>query len=223
MKWPLYKQVALLRDVPEEGLSAGDVVTTVDFLESPKPGVPNGYFLEAFNAVGKTIAVFIAYEDDIELLTEHDVLSRRALEAAQIRTIDQQNNWHVQELNQPDKKKESHTASKIDVNLPEDMPEPSTSLIDSLEKGVNRFLESLVAQESIDRDSASLKMALFLFQNDWYSLGKASELAGMRPMQFQQELANRQLSVHYDRDDYEQDSTTLETGSISQLVHHHDS
>lgn len=59
---------------------AGDVVTTVDFLESPEPGIPNGYFVEAFNALGRTIAVFIVYENDIEALTDHDVLSRRTLE-----------------------------------------------------------------------------------------------------------------------------------------------
>ena len=82
MKIPLYKQVALLKDYPEEGLLAGDVVTTVDFLESPEPGVPNGYFVEASNALGKTIAVFIVYEDDIDLLTDKDVLSRRTLETA---------------------------------------------------------------------------------------------------------------------------------------------
>ncbi|MBC7571071.1 MAG: DUF4926 domain-containing protein [Spirosoma sp.] len=81
-KWPLYKQVALLKDAPDEGLSAGDVVTTVEFLESPEPGVSNGYFVEASNALGKTIAVFIVHEDDIELLTDHDMLSRRTLETA---------------------------------------------------------------------------------------------------------------------------------------------
>lgn len=82
MKWPLYKQVALLKDIPKEGLLAGDIVTTVDFLESPEPGVPNGYFVEAFNAMGKTIAVFIVHEGDIELLTDQDVLSRRTLVTA---------------------------------------------------------------------------------------------------------------------------------------------
>ena len=80
MKIPLYQQVALLKDFPEENLMAGDVVTTVEYLESPKPGVPNGYFVEAFNALGKTIAVFIVYEHDIDALTDHDVLSRRTME-----------------------------------------------------------------------------------------------------------------------------------------------
>ena len=82
MKIPLYKQVALLKDYPEEGLLAGDVVTTVEFLESPESGIPNGYFVEAFSALGKTIAVFIVYENDIDALTDHDVLHRRTLETA---------------------------------------------------------------------------------------------------------------------------------------------
>lgn len=82
MKIPLYKQVALLKDYPEEGLRAGDVVTTVEFLEAPTPGVPNGYYVEAFDALGKTIAVFIVYETDIEALTHKDVLTRRTLETA---------------------------------------------------------------------------------------------------------------------------------------------
>ena len=80
MKIPLYERVALLKDFPGEGLQTGDVVTTVDYLEAPEPGVPNGYYVEAFNALGKTIAVFIVFEDDIEELTDHDVLSRRTLE-----------------------------------------------------------------------------------------------------------------------------------------------
>lgn len=81
-KIPLFERVALLRDFPEDGLRAGDVVTTVEFMESPRPGIPNGYCVEAFNAFGKTIAVFVVYEDDIEALTDHDVLSRRTLEIA---------------------------------------------------------------------------------------------------------------------------------------------
>lgn len=79
MKWPLYKQVALLKDFPEEGLKKGDVVTTVEFL-GERRDLPSAYFVEAFNAVGKTIAVFIVEEDALEALTEHDILSKRTLE-----------------------------------------------------------------------------------------------------------------------------------------------
>jgi Domain of unknown function (DUF4926) len=80
MKLPLFKQVALLRDFPEEGLRKGDIVTTVEFLEARRD-LPNAYYVEAFNALGKTIAVFVVYESDIEALTDHDVLSRRTMEA----------------------------------------------------------------------------------------------------------------------------------------------
>jgi hypothetical protein len=48
--------------------------------EEAKAGIPNGYFVEAFNALGKTIAVFVVHENDIETLTDKDVLSRRTLE-----------------------------------------------------------------------------------------------------------------------------------------------
>lgn len=81
MKLPLYKQVALLRDFPEEGFKKGDIVTTVEFLENRRD-LPNAYFVEAFNALGRTIAVFIVEEDALEALTDHDVLSKRTLEVA---------------------------------------------------------------------------------------------------------------------------------------------
>ncbi len=80
MKLPLYERVALLVDVPQEHMRKGDIVTTVEFLEA-RGDLPNAYFVEAFNAVGDTIAVFIVTEDDLEALTEHDVLSKRTLEA----------------------------------------------------------------------------------------------------------------------------------------------
>lgn len=80
MKIPLYKQVALRIDVPEESLIKGDIVTTVDFMEGRRD-LPNAYYVESFNALGETIAVFIVYESDLEALTEHDVLSKRTLEA----------------------------------------------------------------------------------------------------------------------------------------------
>ena len=79
MKLPLFKQVALLEDLPEEGLKKGDVVTTVEFLAGRR-NLSNAYYVEAFNAVGETIAVFIVEEDALEALTEHDILLKRSLE-----------------------------------------------------------------------------------------------------------------------------------------------
>ncbi|WP_198045115.1 hypothetical protein [Spirosoma montaniterrae] len=71
-----------MKDFPEHKLLAKDLVTPIEYLESPEPGVSNGYYVEAFNAIGKTIAVFIVEEDALEPLTEHDVFSKRTLETA---------------------------------------------------------------------------------------------------------------------------------------------
>ena len=76
MKHPLYERVALLKDAPDSTMHKGDIVTTVEFLVA-RGDLPNAYFVEAFDAVGNTIAVFIVCEDDLEVLTEHDVLSKR--------------------------------------------------------------------------------------------------------------------------------------------------
>ena len=81
MTLPLYEQVALRIDVPGKGLKKGDVVTTVEFLEARRD-LPNAYTVEVFNAVGDTIAVLTVAESELEMLTAHDVLSKRTLQAA---------------------------------------------------------------------------------------------------------------------------------------------
>ena len=81
MELPLYERVALRIDVPEQDLKKGDIVTTVEFLQARRD-LPNAYVVEVFNAIGETIAVFTVNEDNLEVLTEHDVLSKRTLETA---------------------------------------------------------------------------------------------------------------------------------------------
>lgn len=81
MKVQLFDRVVLKVDVPDMRLKANDIVTVVEFLEARRD-LPNSYCVEAFNAIGWTIAVFTVAEDDIEALTERDVLSKRALESA---------------------------------------------------------------------------------------------------------------------------------------------
>jgi len=63
MKFPLFKQVALARDVAEDGLKKGDVATVVDY--HPVPDGEDGYSLEVFNAVGDTIVVTVVAESAI--------------------------------------------------------------------------------------------------------------------------------------------------------------
>ena len=80
MKFQLFDRVVLKVDVPDARLEANDIVTVVEFLEARRD-LPNAYCVEAFNAIGETIAVFTVAEDDIEALTDNDMLSRSTLEA----------------------------------------------------------------------------------------------------------------------------------------------
>ncbi len=58
-----------------------------------------------------------------------------------------------------------------------------------------------------------LEIVIMLFQQDKISLGKASELLGMHRLQFQKLLAERDICVHYDVADFQEDLKTLhETG-----------
>lgn len=59
------------------------------------------------------------------------------------------------------------------------------------------------------------ELAITLFEQGRLSFGKARELAGMPPWQFQQLLASRSIEVHYGLDEYEQDLIVLrETGRL---------
>ena len=57
MKFQLFDRVALKVDVPDMRLKANDIVTVVESLEARRD-LPNAYCVEAFNAIGGTIAVF---------------------------------------------------------------------------------------------------------------------------------------------------------------------
>jgi hypothetical protein len=81
MKLKLYEQVALRRDVPEDGLKAGDVATLVEIVPGPQ-GQPQGAVIEVFNALGHTICVTDVSVEDIEPLSEDEVLAVRRLARA---------------------------------------------------------------------------------------------------------------------------------------------
>jgi len=81
MELTLYQQIALRRDVPEEGLRRGDVATLIDIVPGPV-GWPQGAVLEVFNAVGDTLCVTTVSVEDIEPLTANEILSARPLARA---------------------------------------------------------------------------------------------------------------------------------------------
>lgn len=79
MKFELYKEVVLQKNIPESRLKKGDVATIVEY--HPMESSEDGYSLEVFNAVGETIAVVTVSESDIEMLKDSEVLSVRSMES----------------------------------------------------------------------------------------------------------------------------------------------
>lgn len=53
------------------------------------------------------------------------------------------------------------------------------------------------------------EIAVLLFQKEKLTLAQASRLAGMSRLQFQHLLASRQIPVHYDVAEFEEDLKTL--------------
>ena len=78
MKYELFKEVMLLRDIPEKRLKKGDVAAIVEY--HPVIDSIDGYTLEVFNVFGDTIAIVTVSESDIEPLKEDEIFSARTLE-----------------------------------------------------------------------------------------------------------------------------------------------
>lgn len=80
MKYKLFEEIVLNKDIPGKNLKKGDIATIVEY--HPVTGGEDGYSLEVFNALGDTIAVITVPESAIESLTEYEVFSVRSLVAA---------------------------------------------------------------------------------------------------------------------------------------------
>ena len=77
MRYKLFGEVVLKKDIPEKKLKKGDVATIVEY--HPVSDGEDGYSLEVFNALGDTITVITVEESAIESLTANEVLSVREL------------------------------------------------------------------------------------------------------------------------------------------------
>lgn len=58
-------------------------------------------------------------------------------------------------------------------------------------------------------DELRREIAVLLFQKEKLTLGQGSRLAGMSQLQFQHLLASRQVPLHYDVSEFEEDMKTL--------------
>ncbi|MTJ10018.1 MULTISPECIES: UPF0175 family protein [unclassified Anabaena] len=56
-----------------------------------------------------------------------------------------------------------------------------------------------------------VEIAIMLFLQERVSLGKASKIAEMNYVEFQELLAKRNISMHYDVEEFEEDIKTLQS------------
>ena len=62
--------------------------------------------------------------------------------------------------------------------------------------------DPILQQAGVSPSEILLKLAILLFQEDRISIGQASKLADMHMVQFQKELAEKNIPIHYGQEDY---------------------
>jgi predicted HTH domain antitoxin len=71
--------------------------------------------------------------------------------------------------------------------------------------------DDLVRASGLSEDELAQEIAVFLFQKERLTLAQAARLARQNRLQFQHLLASRQIPVHYDSADLEEDLKNLRT------------
>jgi len=65
--------------------------------------------------------------------------------------------------------------------------------------------DPILQQAGVSPSDILLKLAILLFQEERISLGQASKLANLHLVEFQKELARRNIPIHYGQDEYMND------------------
>lgn len=71
--------------------------------------------------------------------------------------------------------------------------------------------DSILHSANMSPGELSTEIAVMLFQKEKITLAQASRLAGMGRLQFQHLLASREICVHYDVKEFEEDMKTLKS------------
>jgi predicted HTH domain antitoxin len=69
--------------------------------------------------------------------------------------------------------------------------------------------DEILAATRMTEAEMKLEISVMLFQKEKLTLAQASRFAGMNRIAFQHLLASRQIPVHYDVEDFEQDIKNL--------------
>lgn len=65
--------------------------------------------------------------------------------------------------------------------------------------------DAVVKASGLSEDDLLLEIIILLYQQDKISLGKASELLGMNQLKLQRLLASRNICIHYDVEEFQED------------------
>ena len=74
--------------------------------------------------------------------------------------------------------------------------------------------EDIVQASQMSESDLTLEIAIMLYTLGKASSGKVRSWTGLSVMEFQRELANRNLSVNYDVDDLQHDIETLQEMNV---------
>lgn len=69
--------------------------------------------------------------------------------------------------------------------------------------------DDILQAANLSEDELLQELALLLFQQNRLTLAQASRLAKLDRISFQQLLASRDIAIHYDVNDFEDDLNTL--------------
>lgn len=70
--------------------------------------------------------------------------------------------------------------------------------------------DDILQATRMSEEELKRELGILLFQKEKLTLGQASRLAGMNLLQFQHLLASRQIPVHYDVAEFEEDLKALQ-------------
>jgi predicted HTH domain antitoxin len=69
--------------------------------------------------------------------------------------------------------------------------------------------DQVISQTGLSSKEILLKVALMFFQEEKLTLEQASKLAGLHQFEFQKELADRKIPIHYSKEDFQPDLQTI--------------
>jgi predicted HTH domain antitoxin len=69
--------------------------------------------------------------------------------------------------------------------------------------------DDILRQANLSEQELLVDLACYLYERKRLSMGKARALVGMNLLDFQRELAKREIDLHYSEADFEQDMQNL--------------